>query len=150
MVQFICLARIEDLMLIKILCLKFDSHIAWSTVNICWGNKLGGRLHDSISITIEAANFTKSNHFNFAFSSSFLTTTKNDESCTRLFLQTDVRWFRKSYCLRRNVTLQDSILLILRAKRLRKQVIFAKCDKFYQSDIFEKLNLLTYILQRGQ
>lgn len=109
--------------------------------------KLGGRLHDSLAVVIKAVNFIKSNSLQDRIFQQLCE--DNDEDFTQLLMHTEVRWLSKGNCLRRFVTLWESIVLFFIDKQLGEQIIHSKCDIFYLSDIFEKMNSLNKQLREG-
>ena len=62
-------------------------------------------------------------------------------------MNTEVRWLSKGTCLNRLITLWDSTLSFLDDSQFTEQLLAAKCDVYYLTDIFEKLNLLNKQLQ---
>ena len=58
-----------------------------------------------------------------------------------------MRRLSKGNCLQRFIALWDSIVSFLANTQLGEQLLATKCDVFYLSDIFEKLNLLNKQLQ---
>lgn len=72
---------------------------------------------------------------------------ENGEEFERLVMHTEVRWLSKGNCLHRFTELWDTIVLFLDNTELGEQLLATKCDVFYLSDIFEKLNLLNKQLQ---
>lgn len=107
--------------------------------------KLSGRLHDALTVVIKVVNHIKSNALRDRLFREFCN--QNGEEFERLVLHTEVRWLSKRNCLQRFIALWDSIVSFLANTQLGKQLLATKCDVFYLSDIFEKLNLLNKQLQ---
>jgi len=107
--------------------------------------KLSGRLHDALTVVIKVVNHIKSNSLRDCLFREF--SNQNGEEFERLVLHTEVRWLSKGNCLQRFIALWDSIVSFLANTQLGEQLLATKCDVFYLSDIFEKLNLLNKQLQ---
>lgn len=106
---------------------------------------LGGKLHDALSIVIKTVNSIKSNALQDRLFQKFCE--DNDENFKHLIIHTEVRWLSKGNCLRRFVTLWDSIITFIEDEHLRNKILDFKNDIFYLSDIFDKLNALNKQLQ---
>jgi len=106
---------------------------------------LGGRLYDSLDTVIKAVNYIKSHPLQDRLFRQLCV--ENEEDYNHLILHTAVRWLSKGNCLRRFVELWDSISTFFMNNELGKKINVAKCDIFYLTDIFQKLNALNKELQ---
>lgn len=107
--------------------------------------KLGGRLHASLNIVIKTINFIKSSPLRDRLFRQLCE--ENEEGFERLLLHTEVRWLSKGNSLKRFVVLWNSIISFMKDAEFGEELVSVKCDIFYLSDIFEKLNLLNKQLQ---
>ena len=102
--------------------------------------KLSGRLHDALYVVIKVLNHIKSNSIrDRLFRESC---NPNGEDFERLVFRTEVRWLPKGNCLQCFIVLWDSIVSFLANTQLGEHLLATKCDVFYLSDIFEKLDSL--------
>lgn len=106
---------------------------------------LAGRLHEALGHVIKVVNLIKKNALQDRLFQQLCE--KNNEEFERLVLHTEVRWLSKGNCLRRFVSLWNSIVSFLGETELGQKLVNAKSDIFYLSDIFEKLNVLNKELQ---
>lgn len=106
---------------------------------------LGGRLHEALGYVIKAVNLIKKSALKDRLFQRFCE--ENDAQYERLVLHTEVRWLSKGNCLRRFVALWDSVVSFLSGTDLCQKLSDAKCDIFYLSDIFDRLNVLNKELQ---
>ncbi|KAK2718094.1 hypothetical protein QYM36_006772 [Artemia franciscana] len=102
--------------------------------------ELCARLHDALSVVIKVVNHIKSNSLRDRLFREFCK--QNGEEFERLVLHTEVRWLSKGNCLKRFIAFWDSIVSFLVDTQLGAKLLENKCDVFYLSDIFEKLNSL--------
>ena len=107
--------------------------------------KMSARLHDALSVVIQIVNHIKSNSLRDRLFHEFCK--QNGEEFERLVLHTEVRWLSKGNCLKRFIALWDAIVSFLADTQLGAKLLANKCDVFYLSDIFEKLNSLNKQLQ---
>ena len=107
--------------------------------------KMSARLHDALSVVIQIVNHIKSNSLRDCLFHEFCK--QNGEEFERLVLHTEVRWLSKGNCLKRFIALWDAIVSFLADTQLGAKLLANKCDVFYLSDIFEKLNSLNKQLQ---
>ena len=107
--------------------------------------KMSARLHDALSVVIQIVNHIKSNSLRDRLFHEFCK--QNGEEFERLVLHTEVRWLSKGNCLQRFIALWDAIVSFLADTQLGAKLLANKCDVFYLSDIFEKLNSLNKQLQ---
>lgn len=106
---------------------------------------LGARLNHSLSIVIRTVNFIKSHALRDRLFRQLCE--HYNENFRTLLLHTEVRWLSKGNCLRRFVTLWNTIVSFMSDKEDVEKLIEAKADIFYLADIFEKLDLLNKNLQ---
>ena len=107
--------------------------------------KMSARLHDALTVVIQVVNHIKSNSLRDRLFHELCK--QNGEEFERLVLHTEVRWLSKGNCLQRFIALWDSIVSFLANTQLGEQLLAKKCDVFFLSDIFEKLNSLNKQLQ---
>ena len=106
---------------------------------------LSGHLHEALTLVIKAVNIIKANALQSRLFRELCI--ENEEGFDRLVMHTEVRWLSKGNCLRRFVKLWDSIVSFLDNKEIGGELVAMKCDIFYLSDVFEKLNSLNKLLQ---
>ncbi|XP_076372972.1 zinc finger BED domain-containing protein 5-like [Tachypleus tridentatus] len=107
--------------------------------------KMSARLHDALTVVIQVVNHIKSNSLRDRLFHELCK--QNGEEFEQLVLHTEVRWLSKGNCLQHFIALWDSIVSFLANTKLGEQLLANKCDVFFLSDIFEKLNSLNKQLQ---
>ncbi|XP_076322021.1 zinc finger BED domain-containing protein 5-like [Tachypleus tridentatus] len=107
--------------------------------------KMSARLHDALTVVIQVVNHIKSNSLRDRLLHELCK--QNGEEFERLVLHTEVRWLSKGNCLQCFTALWYSIVSFLANTQLGEQLLANKCDVFFLSDIFEKLNSLNKQLQ---
>ena len=109
--------------------------------------KLAGRLNVSLNTVINSVNYIRAHALKDRLFQ--LLCIENEEDNERLVLHTKVRWLSKGDCLKRFVDLFDSIIEFMEEEGhpLKSEILQSKCDIFYLSGIFEKLNVVNKQLQ---